>query len=1014
MRKNSIILNLVALTLQAFITPTLFAAERSQQFLQAEKNLADNKRHQAIADQNGGIATSCRTESESNKEIFETHDKYQKTFYDQNLDKIRERTRALAQDKEFLNQAETLYKQSSGETSLDSSSWFAQSQDYQEKIDELGDELQLKQSEYNTLASKCSRFCTSSQKAQKTRLQREIKLLQDHIKAKEKEFQKLSKKNSSNAQNASNQLSQAKTDIDRNDALMARSHSISGCNSETGHSSNTECILSGPLVEKDQELTNLMNSSIDNIKSLTQARQKRLLELELEKQYNGDYELYEIALADLDENKENSEVARSNLDVMAMASAAIKNLECRPHPLSDADSKSYHLFKAASATYLASQINDTSYYTESVRCRTQENYTQDETNLQYRTVERAANVVNAQFENLCLRITPNKEHLKKECDQYLNKIRGPEYASKPKTREQALIMYQAALEAALEEQNAKREKIAIATANVEKGKKWVETATNRIIRATAIMVAHYLLKDVYAGISNKCKASQNWPCAAWGMFMSAKESTAAKVIGGLISAYYVVDLIRAKKFLAKWEKKLKRAYHFTHLACNFKDAQKEQTTFSSIGSKAKESMQEELREKRIKVLNDIDSTIYDEIKEIKNQTSMLDFSIFSPIQNLYAKDSNLQAQGLSMAIAPGSTSFEYFLSQRSAEWMEQANDITTSENFKGSPYLTPKELGKDFEALEEVPFESRVGFPIPETRTFLLQKAVTTLMTNISHLQMASFNVYEQRELYLDHLNDMAEKLKLDVQGLGDIDPKIDNLSTIRSVCFKKSDQNEVIDPECQCQESNSCLGFDIDNLKGGQKASIDAANSILKGDIKSSSDLYRNFKQDQEDNLKKLSANAKTLSKQELENLYSSRVPRLESSLNKFNLSETSIDLNHENLLSKPELSSSGVNSIGKPTLTSRINDRDRSSEQKNNSNPQRDPNKNTLDFSFSESQRLSQAELDSLGLSNQSPESLESSMKKNPSEESSMENQIIEDRNLSIFERVSKRYGKEFPTSP
>ena len=764
---------------------------------------------------------------------------------------------------------------------------------------------------------------------------------------KEKDAAKAFKYRASIIRGNQGQVTNARADMEASEGDLVQSHQTSGCNSTTGRSSSTGCVLTGPSFEKDEEISRMMNGAINQAETLATIQAERLMQLEIQNEYSGDFVLYETAMADiftgeLDgevvRNQEELRMARSNLEIMAVATAGIKNLYCDVHPLSDSDSKSYHLLRAASATYLAANINDTSYYSNMSECRAQENYTEDDRDMQVRTVERAANLVNLQFEALCLRVTPDDDSLKEECNEYLDEIRGEDYKDKPKTREQALNMYQAALEAAQAELEAKNEKVMNAYENVQKGIAWVADVEGRIETAESLRnMALGLAALFYALFAASCT-----PFCNWGFYKTAtKWALFAAALAQLLMMSYRPELKRAKSFLAQWREKLRRAKRFSHLICNWSDAKADESRMTGIAESARTDLQNEIADRKDRVLSEVEQKLeeppegtpgdlqptaptgfidrgiinplkgalktastekewdlaiyniyrakkgavsslpYDAFASVKKTVKKVGFAVFdqlfpasfaetSPTPTPTPPPDDPNRLAMSLGVARGSSSFEYFLVRRNEEWKKLAHDIAY-----GSPYSAesvhampnnrdPKrgqtkvfsqgrqrgnyanrglvdvenELIVDISGLSDT---EKTGFPLPETRVVTLANIIALVTSNMTLMNDALSTIRKQRDAYVSLLNDMRQRMDMTDDGLDDINTHLINNNAGK--CMRQqADGSFLLDADCDCKENGNCANFgfpDFDTFAPGALTengalSLDTANATLKGDLKS------------------------------------------------------------------------------------------------------------------------------------------------------------------------------------
>lgn len=347
----------------------------------------------------------------------------------------------------------------------------------------------------------------------------------------------------------------------------------------------------------------------------------------------------------------------SNIKTVSLASSAVKDVVCEQHDQSEVDSKAAYVFKAASATWLMAVANDTRYYSQESSCRTEEGLGGDEHNMQMVTVERAANVLDQQLENLCLRVGgqvdkdgdgtldgsyldppgpgwadgdgwkaygETKEQaeahvavlrgytdgdivhppLKERCEEYLVNLRGEEFRDKPRTREVALEMMREAEALALEELMGKMEKIKIADSNVKKGEKWVADVEKKILMMLALKATLAVAFSNASGICGGCGPWCGFCCSMCPVAMTLKQQLyfVAEVV---LAVWLLSELMRAKSFLAKWRKKFYHAKHFSHIACNFETAQAEEDRMAELGEEAKKAKAEEVERSRQEAIRNI-------------------------------------------------------------------------------------------------------------------------------------------------------------------------------------------------------------------------------------------------------------------------------------------------------------------------------------------------------------------------------------------------------------------------
>jgi hypothetical protein len=467
---------------------------------------------------------------------------------------------------------------------------------------------------------------------------------------------------------------------------MAGSHAISGCGSNFDITTNTDsdCELTGPLFEADSELTRIANQNINEARQMAASRADMLFDLELQQKFAADYKLYELAveggyteeqqlaginsleqvdaLADGSALKtKNLALTISNIKTVGAASAGVKDMVCEQHDRSEVDSKSYHIFRAATATWLMAVVNDTDYYSGAATCKSTDALSGDENNEQINSIERAANIADQRLESMCLRIEPkvpnddarfqpggydpnNPEHfrvygdtkelaaryvsvltgytdedgtthppLRERCLEYYQKIRGSDYADKPATREYAIEMVTEALGLAMEELGAKREKIIVAHTQVMKGEQWVKRVKRDIMLMMALAAVIFAAYQAASSVCRGCSPTCGFCCSMCPV-ASALNSKYVYITGTVVGVWLISELMRAQSFLAKWKAKREQAKYFNHLACNFEDAQAEEDEIVEMGRIAQERKREEVQKAKNATINSINQEVYKVIR----------------------------------------------------------------------------------------------------------------------------------------------------------------------------------------------------------------------------------------------------------------------------------------------------------------------------------------------------------------------------------------------------------------
>lgn len=382
--------------------------------------------------------------------------------------------------------------------------------------------------------------------------------------------------------------------------------------------------LTGPVYDTNEQLKNAIDRYTSNAASFAEEKIAETARLEFANQHRGDYEFYELALKDFDNATAGGKQALSNLDVMAMASAATKKIKCSPKRKHD--SKAYHIFRAASATYIAASIGDQGSYTDLKSCIRDEIFNEEnkEQDSQFETVEKALNSHTQMVDSMCMTVAPDPNNipevngtpllsrdrvqkLKEICDASagITCAPGQEDGCAPRSRETALEMYETALMIAQHELTDKRQLVATAEANVKKGKKKIKTTKRNILVTTALFMMHKMLDITFTSIGTALNASI---CACGAPFIAlGKFHGAENVFFFALYTYFVAELIKWTNFTRKWEKKLDDAREHTHLACNFNEAtgaEANQVSFAEETNRAAKEAFEKAKENVLKQIDD--------------------------------------------------------------------------------------------------------------------------------------------------------------------------------------------------------------------------------------------------------------------------------------------------------------------------------------------------------------------------------------------------------------------------
>lgn len=611
-----------------------------QNLVDADKKAADNANHDAEAAAEGKPnKTNCSKMSDVADENFDSMIAFEEGFQAQQLDelqRLRDQQDSLmgqlgAATGTALTDAETageldgaLSIEAAKELQAKSEMWKARAAAAKIKRDKAKADTITWERRYQVLRAKCNGIrvytCTSAdvdaRDAAYAKWQQAVRDYERYRREYRYAVNQHKRVGSALSSTANQEATGGATDdMKDNDAMMAQSHAISGI-SDSGE-------LTGPLQQNDEAIVSLYNSTTASAERMAEIQERKLYQAELRSQHNADYRLYEMALDTFDTNKDLPYLTKNasgfhahasamkNLEVMAFAGAAVKNFRCTKHRDSEVDSKSYHLFKAASATYLMAEINDTAYYSDTAECRAYEDFTTDDKDLQVRSVERAVNMYDEAFEAVCLKIDPTDPALKKECDEHVEQIIGhsgfkDEDGEIIRSREVALMMYENALDAAMSELQDKSKKVMTAVQNVKKGEEWIKSTRNKILQTIAIYTIQKILK--YYNIT-LCSACGPWcggccaGCPQWPIW---------KVLEYASYAYWmwlIWDLAQAIKYTRNWKRKRYHARHFTHLVCNQGEAFAEENQILNKSVEAKQSVQDQQDARREEVLQMLQSKV---------------------------------------------------------------------------------------------------------------------------------------------------------------------------------------------------------------------------------------------------------------------------------------------------------------------------------------------------------------------------------------------------------------------
>lgn len=784
-----------------------------------------------------------------------------------------------------LQGAEEKYKTQSGETisQIDDQDWLEKKNQSEARLGTANKEVRRlrplvpkKFSKYEAESAKCQNlsfiFCSREQRNLIATLKQDYQRSAQGLFQAEKELVAAQKHNDNYGKSLKGEksnISSAQGDIRANEENMKESDGLSGV------SEGAAGQLQGPVYQTNQALTNAINRYTQNAADFAEEKIAEVTRLEFANTNRGDYQLYELALQDISKNSRAGKVALSNLDVTAMASASIKKLKCSP--VHDVDSKAYHIFRAASATYIAASISDTGSYSDFNSCIKDEIFNEAETSdTQFETVEKALNSHTQLVDTMCTTVNPDPDRvaspdeiqtlsreqmikLKKICDASagLTCADGQAEGCAPRTRETALEMYNTALMIAHQELADKRQLVSTAEANVKKGKKKIESLIGMIIKSNAIFILNEILSVVYTAIGVSLNGSI-CACGAPALY-TANVHRGIYVLWAGLNAYYITELVRWKNFKKKWEAKLEDAQVHTHLACNGDDAKAKAAANTTFAEKAKADAVRAYEETKMKVFESIRSNkagslgqktglikIPKWLKEKDKQElvsiylkkyfqdfgkSTLDLLFPTALakrptqKGVSQTSSSAKALGMSM----GSSSFYQFVLNQNIHWQDQAFDATKSFNSTSGYKIRSNPIVYCDQASSGNCINNGViGMPTPETRVRLITNSVELVTENIS-LLLGDLNLaIEQREKYILLIKQMRRQMKLGDKGL---DQQLEEKAVLRTAsCMKEDSLGQYeLDPNCKCQATNSCATSNLPEFGKFAPGVISDSESAVK-----------------------------------------------------------------------------------------------------------------------------------------------------------------------------------------
>lgn len=379
----------------------------------------------------------------------------------------------------------------------------------------------------------------------------------------------------------------------------------------------------GPFLDKLDEVNSKSNELYDDaMELLAEAKQKS----DEMSQFPTDFTLFDMVKTDLTDDSvispRDKELLISDLSLLGTASAAISNLNCREigynkqtgrvdfrtdmvkvrgmwAPVCNNSSaqvgslqqrmanenstfkqcyvRSLGLFKAASALYIASEINNKTNFNELANeCLMKCVPPEEAASMGIDIEQKDPNCISRRglasvseegvpgyFVNDDSASDDANEQmasLERAANLYGNMVTVAQMKSASK--EDALEMFQVAYQAALEEQTAKAERVATAKANLDAARAALRNTNNAIALILAAIAGYTAAKYAYQAT---CAAS---PPGAWACpFIAVMQGL---IVAALVYLAFLRGLARdSNSEIAYWENELKDAQLHGHMACNY-------------------------------------------------------------------------------------------------------------------------------------------------------------------------------------------------------------------------------------------------------------------------------------------------------------------------------------------------------------------------------------------------------------------------------------------------------------
>ncbi|MDD0853076.1 hypothetical protein HBN50_08210 [Halobacteriovorax sp. GB3] len=619
---------------------------------------------------------------------------------------------------------------------------------------------------------------------------------------------------------------------------------VSKANAQGKTAEQTYELLNDEIAAKEQENTKALEDAMQRLELAKRKSRENLQNLQMSN--NADFRIWDSLKTQLaetsDQDPANIMRIENDIDLLATSSSAVSQLRCQD--ISDVKVKSYPLFKAASANYMAAMINERTEFTKMtagcyLSCTGIEDIKADQANggqkypqfigkdlstikpncqtfagrdgmlindpnpdddkdEQIKAIERAANLQN----NLVTNAKLKKVH-----------------------REEVKTMFTDAYNAAMMEYSTKVSRVAAATAQLARAKAWQNKAKNSILIYIAVVA---MLAT----------------CASW----SCPSAYAAAVA---ILLWHRKDKKKADKDVAKWEKKLRESKMHGHLACNYPGESTEAITVIDFEGKGRDPMGPSDGYSLMDITDEI-PFIYDKntvweltdmAPPLSGKKQIIDKATYekrldkgatkrrSYGGSFYDRLDNMKND---VGLNSQARSYDVYLTKKLGAWRLQTFNASKMIDYRPT---VPKKMNlipmkKESETTYQWTSSSYnessgkkivtdTGFPAPETRIVYMQQIMNLLNTNLDYMDdtIAMSTIYANQ--YAQLLARTRSHLKLGDQGLEEDTSKAKTVKTM-----------ECASGACQKATTLKGLNFkaptiELDNTTANKNKALIKSNSM-------------------------------------------------------------------------------------------------------------------------------------------------------------------------------------------